>query len=182
MLTLGIPANAVMALMAGALMIQGIQPGPRMVEQQPQLFWGLIASMWIGNLMLLIINLPLIGLWVSLLRVPYRFLFPAILVFCAIGAWSVNNTTFDVYQTVIFGFIGYLLIKLRCEPAPMLIGFVLGPMLEEHLRRALVISRGDPMVFIERPVSAVLLLIGAIALGAMLLPTIRRRKDVALAE
>jgi TctA family transporter len=182
MLTLGIPANAVMALMAGALMIQGIQPGPRMVESQPQLFWGLIASMWIGNLMLLIINLPLIGLWVSLLRVPYRFLYPSILVFCAIGAYSVNNTTFDIYQTVLFGFVGYLLIKLRCEPAPLLIGFVLGPMLEEYLRRTLVISRGDPMVFLERPVSAVLLAIGAVSLGAMLLPRIRRRKDAALAE
>jgi putative tricarboxylic transport membrane protein len=182
MLTLGIPANAVMALMAGALMIQGIQPGPRMVETQPQLFWGLIASMWIGNLMLLIINLPLVGLWVSLLRVPYRFLYPSILVFCAIGVYSVNNTVFDIYQTVLFGFVGYVLIKLRCEPAPLLIGFVLGPMLEEYLRRALVISRGNPMVLIERPVSAVLLLIGAVALLAMLLPQIRRRKDEALAE
>jgi TctA family transporter len=171
-----------MALMAGALMIQGIQPGPRMVESQPHLFWGLIASMWIGNLMLLVINLPLIGIWVSLLRVPYRFLYPAILVFCAIGAYSVNNTNFDIYQTVLFGFIGYVLIKHRCEPAPLLIGFVLGPMLEEYLRRTLVLSRGNPAVFIERPVSAVLLTIGFMALAAMLLPTIRRRKDQALAE
>ena len=182
MLTLGIPANAVMALMAGALMIQGIQPGPRMVETQPELFWGLIASMWIGNLMLLVINLPLIGVWVSLLRVPYRFLFPSILVFCAIGAYSVNNTVFDIYQTVLFGFIGYALIKLRCEPAPLLIGFVLGPMLEEYLRRSLVLSHGNPMVFVERPVSAVLLGIGVAALAAMLLPALRRRKDEALAE
>lgn len=182
MLTLGLPANAVMALMAGALMIQGIQPGPRMVESQPQLFWGLIASMWIGNLMLLIINLPLIGIWVSLLRVPYRFLFPSILVFCAIGAYSVNNTVFDIYQTVLFGFVGYVLIKLKCEPAPLLIGFVLGPMLEEYLRRAMVLSRGNPIVFLERPVSAVLLGIGLLALAAMLLPSIRRRKDEALAE
>lgn len=182
MLTLGLPANAVMALMAGALMIQGIQPGPRMVESQPQLFWGLIASMWIGNLMLLIINLPLIGIWVSLLRVPYRFLYPSILVFCAIGAYSVNNTVFDIYQTVLFGFVGYVLIKLKCEPAPLLIGFVLGPMLEEYLRRALVLSRGNPLVFLERPVSAVLLGIGFLALAAMLLPTVRRRKDEALAE
>ncbi|MCZ8259859.1 MAG: tripartite tricarboxylate transporter permease, partial [Beijerinckiaceae bacterium] len=125
---------------------------------------------------------PLIGLWVSLLRVPYRFLFPSILVFCAIGVYSVNNTAFDIYQTVLFGFIGYLLIKLRCEPAPLLIGFVLGPMLEEYLRRALVISRGSPMVFIERPVSAVLLLIGAVALATMLMPKVRRRKDEALQE
>jgi putative tricarboxylic transport membrane protein len=182
MLTLGLPANAVMALMAGALMIQGIQPGPRMMEAQPQLFWGLIASMWIGNLMLLIINLPLIGVWVSLLRVPYRFLFPAILVFCAIGAYSVNNSSFDIYQTVFFGFAGYLLWKLRCEPAPLLIGFVLGPMLEENLRRAMVLSRGSPMVFLERPVSAALLAIGALALAAMLLPNIRRKKDEAVAE
>jgi putative tricarboxylic transport membrane protein len=182
MLTLGLPANAVMALMAGALMIQGIQPGPRMVESQPQLFWGLIASMWIGNLMLLIINLPLIGIWVSLLRVPYRFLYPSILVFCAIGAYSVNNTVFDIYQTVLFGFVGYVLIKLRCEPAPLLIGFVLGPMLEEYLRRAMVLSRGNPIVFLERPVSAVLLGIGFLALASMLLPSVRRRKDEALAE
>jgi TctA family transporter len=182
MLTLGLPANAVMALMAGALMIQGIQPGPRMVQEQPELFWGLIASMWIGNLMLLIINLPLIGLWVSLLRVPYRFLYPAILVFCAIGAYSVNNTVFDIYLTVFFGFVGYLLIKLRCEPAPLLIGFVLGPMLEEYLRRGLVLSRGSPLVFIERPVSAVLLGISAVVLASMLLPMVRRKKDEALAE
>ncbi|MCP2138522.1 TctA family transporter [Rhizobium sp. SLBN-94] len=182
MLTLGIPANAVMALMIGALMIQGIQPGPTMVEQQPQLFWGLIVSMWIGNLMLLIINLPMIGVWVSLLKVPYRFLYPTILVFCAIGAYSVNNSTFDVYLTVLFGFVGYVLGKLDCEPAPLLIGFVLGPMLEEYLRRAMVLSRGDPMVFIERPVSAILLAIAAIALVAMLVPTIRRKKDEAVEE
>jgi putative tricarboxylic transport membrane protein len=182
MLTLGIPANAVMALMIGALMIHGIQPGPRMAEQQPELFWSLIASMWIGNLMLLVINLPMIGVWVSLLRVPYRFLYPTILVFCAIGVYSVNNSTFDIYQTVLFGFLGYALVKLNCEPAPMLIGFVLGPMLEEYLRRALVLSRGDPSVFIERPVSAILLAIGAIALAAMLLPTLRRKKDEALVE
>lgn len=182
MLTLGIPANAVMALMAGALMIQGIQPGPRMVELQPQLFWGLIASMWIGNLMLLIINLPLIGVWVSLLRVPYRFLFPSILVFCAIGVFSVNNAVFDVFQVVLFGFVGYVLIKLKCEPAPLLIGFVLGPLLEEYMRRSLVLSRGNPMIFVERPVSAILLAIGALALGAMLLPSIRKKKDEAVTE
>src|ERR687894_329143 len=124
-----------MALMVGAMTLHGIVPGPQVMTKLPDLFWGLIASMWIGNLMLLIINLPLIGLWVSLLRVPYRFLYPSILVFCAIGAYSVNNTVFDIYQTVFFGFVGYLLIKLRCEPAPLLIGFVLGPMLEEYLRR-----------------------------------------------
>lgn len=182
MLTLGIPANAVMALMIGALMIQGIQPGPTMVQQQPELFWGLIVSMWIGNLMLLIINLPMIGVWVSLLKVPYRFLYPTILVFCAIGAYSVNNSTFDVYLTVLFGFVGYVLGKLECEPAPLLIGFVLGPMLEEYLRRAMVLSRGDPMVFVERPVSAILLGIAAISLIAMLVPAIRRKKDEAVEE
>ena len=182
LLTLGIPANAVMALMVGALIIQGIQPGPRMVESQPELFWGLIASMWIGNLMLLVINLPMIGMWVSLLRVPYRFLYPAILIFCAIGVYSLNNSAFDVYQTVLFGLFGYLLAKLKFEPAPLLIGFVLGPMMEEHMRRAMLLSRGDAMVFIERPISASLLAIGAIALGAMLLPAIRKKKDEALAE
>ena len=182
MLTLGIPANAVMALMIGALMIQGIQPGPRMIEEQPTLFWGLIASMWIGNLMLLIINLPLIGIWVSLLKVPYKYLYPAILVFCGIGAYSVNNAAFDIYQTVLFGFVGYVLIKLEFEPAPLLIGFVLGPLLEENLKRAMVLSRGDVSVFIERPVSAAFLILGMLALAAMILPAIRRKKDEALAE
>lgn len=182
MLTLGIPANAVMALMIGALMIQGIQPGPRIVETQPQLFWGLIVSMWIGNLMLLVINLPLIGVWVSLLKVPYRYLYPTILVFCGIGVYSVNNSTFDIYTTALFGLVGYVLIKLRCEPAPLLIGFVLGPMLEEYLRRAMVISRGDPSVFVERPVSAILLVIGLAALVTMLLPSLRHKKDQALQE
>jgi len=182
MLTLGIPANAVMALMIGALMIQGIQPGPRMIDEQPTLFWGLIASMWIGNLMLLVINLPLVGVWVSLLKVPYKYLYPAILVFCGIGAYSVNNSAFDVYQTVVFGLIGYALIKLEFEPAPLLIGFVLGPMLEEYLKRAMVLSRGDVSVFIDRPVSAVFLALGALALAAMILPSIRRRKEEAIAE
>ena len=181
LLTLGIPANAVMALMVGALIIQGIQPGPRMVEAQPDLFWGLIASMWIGNVMLLVINLPMIGMWVKLLQVPYKFLYPAILVFCAIGAYSVNNNVFDVYSTAMFAVIGYLFNKLRLEPAPLLIGFVLGPMMEEHLRRAMLLSRGDPMVFLQRPISASMLAIGAVALAAMLLPNLRKGKDSALA-
>jgi TctA family transporter len=181
LLTLGIPANAVMALMVGALIIQGIQPGPRMVESQPDLFWGLIASMWIGNVMLLIINLPLIGMWVKLLEVPYRFLYPSILIFCAIGVYSLQNNVFDVYQTALFGIFGYMCAKLRLEPAPMLIGFVLGPMMEEHLRRAMLLARGDPMVFVQRPISAVLLAIAAIALIAMLLPNLRKKKDEALA-
>ncbi|WP_156373828.1 tripartite tricarboxylate transporter permease [Rhizobium sp. Leaf386] len=182
MLTLGIPANAVMALIIGGLMIHGIQPGPGVIQSQPALFWGLIVSMWIGNLMLLVINLPLIGVWVSLLKLPYRYLYPTILVFCAIGVYSVNYSAFNVFETVLFGLVGYLLYKLRCEPAPLLIGFVLGPMLEEYLRRAMVVSRGDPMVFVERPVSAVLLAIAAAALLAMLLPAIRRKKDEALEE
>ncbi|MBW6399936.1 tripartite tricarboxylate transporter permease [Roseomonas sp. HJA6] len=182
LLTLGIPANAVMALMVGALIIQGIQPGPRMVEAQPDLFWGLIASMWIGNLMLLVINLPMVGMWVKLLAVPYRHMYPSIMIFCAIGVYSLQNNVFDVYQTVVFGIFGYLCSKLRLEGAPMLIGFVLGPMMEEHLRRAMLLSRGDPMVFIERPISATMLGIAAVALVAMLLPNIRKGKDAALAE
>ena len=180
LLTLGIPANAVMALMVGALIIQGIQPGPRMVEAQPDLFWGLIASMWIGNVMLLVINLPMIGMWVKLLQVPYKFLYPAILVFCSIGAYSINNNVFDVYLTVFFAVFGYMCNKLKLEPAPLLIGFVLGPMMEEHLRRAMLLSRGDPMVFLQRPISASMLAIGAIAMGAMLLPNLRKGKEAAL--
>lgn len=182
LLTLGIPANAVMALMVGALIIQGIQPGPRMVEAQPELFWGLIASMWVGNLMLLVINLPMIGLWVKLLQVPYKYMYPSILVFIAIGSYSINNNVFDVYQALAFGILGYLFSKLRMEPAPLLIGFVLGPMMEEHLRRAMLLSRGDVMVFVERPISATLLGIGFIALATMLLPNIRKKKNEALAE
>jgi putative tricarboxylic transport membrane protein len=180
LLTLGIPSNAVMALMTGALIIQGIQPGPRMVEAQPQLFWGLICSMWIGNVMLLIINLPLIGIWVQLLRVPYRFLYVGILIFCAIGSYTLNNNVFDVYLLLIVSIVGYVLAKLRLEPAPLLLGFVLGPMMEEHLRRAMLLSRGDPSTFIERPISATLLALGAIALGLMLLPNIRRQKEEAM--
>ena len=182
LLTLGIPANAVMALMVGALIIQGIQPGPRMVEAQPDLFWGLICSMWIGNLMLLVINLPLIGMWVKLLQVPYKYLYPAILIFCAIGVYSLNNSVFDIYQTLLFGVLGYVFSKLSLPGAPLLIGFVLGPMMEEHLRRAMLLSRGDPIVFVERPISATLLAIAALALGAMLLPNLRKNKDKALAE
>jgi TctA family transporter len=153
-----------------------------MVEAQPDLFWGLICSMWVGNLMLLIINLPMIGMWVKLLEVPYRFLYPSILVFCAIGAYSINNNVFDVYLTVFFGLFGYLCSKLRLEGAPLLIGFVLGPMMEEHLRRAMLLSRGDPMVFFERPISASMLAIAAIALLAMLLPGLRTKKEAAMAE
>jgi putative tricarboxylic transport membrane protein len=180
LLTLGIPSNAVMALMVGALIIQGIQPGPRMVEAQPDLFWGLICSMWIGNVMLLVINLPMIGMWVKLLQVPYRHLYPAILVFCSIGVYSTNNNVFDVYQTVVFGVLGYMFSKLKMEPAPLLIGFVLGPMMEEHLRRAMLLSRGDPTVFIERPISATMLGIAVLTLGLMLMPSLRKGKDEAI--
>ena len=181
LLTLGIPANAVMALMVGALIIQGIQPGPRMVEAQPDLFWGLIASMWIGNVMLLVINLPMIGMWVKLLQVPYKYLYPSILAFCCIGVYSLNNNVFDVYMTVLFAVFGYMCSKLKMEPAPLLIGFVLGPMMEEHLRRAMLLSRGDPMVFLQRPISATMLGIGAIALIAMALPNLRKGKEAAMA-
>ncbi|NMJ40849.1 tripartite tricarboxylate transporter permease [Roseomonas sp. JC162] len=182
LLTLGIPSNSVMALMVGALIIQGIQPGPRMVTAQPELFWGLIASMWIGNLMLLVINLPMIGLWVKLLQVPYRFMYPSIMIFCAIGAYSINNNLFDVYAVAVFGAFGYLLSKLALEGAPLLLGFVLGPMMEEHLRRAMLLSRGDPMVFLERPISATLLALAAIALFLMMSPSLRRGKSIAVAE
>jgi TctA family transporter len=181
LLTLGIPSNAVMALMVGALIIQGIQPGPRMVEAQPDLFWGLIASMWVGNLMLLVINLPMIGMWVKLLQVPYKFLYPSILVFCCIGVYSLNNNVFDVYMTILFTVFGYMCAKLKLEPAPLLIGFVLGPMMEEHLRRAMLLSRGDPLVFLQRPISATMLGIATVALLLMALPNVRKGKDSAMA-
>src|SRR5690606_3383526 len=173
LLTMGIPANPVMALMIGAMIIQGIVPGPNVAAEQPALFWGVIASMWIGNLMLIVLNLPLIGLWVRLLTVPYYVLFPAIMSFCAIGVYSVNSNVFDLYAVAFFGFIGYVLTKLRCEPAPLLLGFVLGPLLEEHLRRAMILSRGDAMTFLNRPISATLLAIALAVLIVVLLPSVR---------
>jgi putative tricarboxylic transport membrane protein len=179
MLTLGIPSNPVMALMIGAMIIQGIQPGPLVVTEQPALFWGIIASMWIGNLFLLVLNLPLIGIWVRIITVPYHLLYPAILVFCAIGVFSLNNTEFDIYLMAIFGLVGYLLSKLDCEPAPMLLGFILGPMMEEYLRRALLLSRGDPLTFIQRPISATMLVLAALAMAVVLLPAIRKTRDEA---
>lgn len=182
MLTLGIPSNPVMALMIGALIIQGITPGPNVVTEKPDLFWGIIASMWIGNLMLVLLNLPLIGMWVRLLTVPYHVLFPAIVAFCCIGVYSVNNNTFDVYTMALFGLAGYLLVKLDCEPAPLLLGFVIGPMLEEYLRRAMLISRGDPLVFVTRPISATLLLIAAVALVVVLLPSVSKTREEAFKE
>ena len=157
LLTLGIPPNAVMALMVGAMTIHNIQPGPQVMTSNPELFWGLIASMWIGNLMLVILNLPLIGMWIKLLTVPYRWLFPAIVLFCAIGVYSTNNNTFDIWMVGVFGLVGYMFHKLGCEPAPLLLGFILGPMMEENLRRAMLLSRGDWSVFVTRPISAGLL-------------------------
>jgi putative tricarboxylic transport membrane protein len=159
-LSLGIPGDAVMALMLGALIIHGIQPGPLLMTQQPELFWGLIVSFGIGNIMLMVLNLPLIGLWVAILRIPYRVLYPAILVFISLGVYSVNNNTFDVFMVAIIGSVGYVLAVLKFEAAPMLLGFVLGPLMEENLRRALLLSRGDMMTFIERPISAGFLLFG----------------------
>ncbi|MBB3899362.1 tripartite tricarboxylate transporter permease [Roseococcus suduntuyensis] len=153
-LTLGIPGDAVMALMLGAMIIAGVQPGPRLITEHPEIFWGLVASFWIGNVLLVILNLPLIGMWVKLLQIPYRFLFPSILMFIAIGVFSVNNNTFDIFMVLIFGVFGYFLMLLRFEPAPLLLGYILGPLMEEHLRRAMLLSRGDATVFVTRPISA----------------------------
>jgi len=182
MLTLGIPSNPVMALMIGAMIIQGIQPGPAVMTEQPALFWGLIVSMWIGNLFLVVLNLPMIGLWVRMIMVPYQYLFPAILLFCAIGVFSLNNSQFDVYLMALFGLFGYLCAKLGAEPAPMLLGFIIGPMMEEYLRRALLLSRSDPMVFVERPVSAVMLAMAVLAMTVVLLPSLRRKREEAFKE
>jgi putative tricarboxylic transport membrane protein len=179
MLTLGIPPNPVMALMVGAMTIKGIQPGPQVMTSNPQLFWGLIASMWVGNLMLIVLNLPLIGMWIKLLTVPYRFLFPAILTFCCIGLYTLNNSSFDVYIAVIFGLIGYLFYKLGCEPAPLLLGFILGPMMEENLRRALLLSRGDWSTFLTRPLSSGLLIASALMIVIVALPSIKAKRQEA---
>ena len=168
--------------MVGAMTIHNIQPGPQVMTSNPELFWGLIASMWIGNLMLVILNLPLIGIWIKLLTVPYRWLFPSIVLFCAIGVYSTNNTTFDIWMVGIFGFIGYIFIKLGTEPAPLLLGFILGPMMEEYLRRALLLSRGDWTVFVTRPLSASLLLGAAILLSIVLLPSIKAKREEAFVE
>ena len=182
MLTLGIPPNAVMALMVGAMTIKGIQPGPQVMTSNPELFWGLIASMWVGNAMLVILNLPLIGIWIKLLTVPYRFLFPAIVVFCSIGSYTLNNSSFDVYMTAGFTAVGYLFYKLGCEPAPLLLGFILGPMMEENLRRALLLSRGDWSTFATRPLSAGLLVAAALMIVIVMLPSIKNKRDEAFHE
>jgi TctA family transporter len=175
-LTLGIPGSATMALMMGAMIMQGITPGPQVMSANPELFWGIVASMWLGNLMLLVLNLPLVGLWVRLLRVPYRWLFPTIIMFCCIGNYSVSNNAVDVYLCAAVGVLGYVLVKLECEPAPLLLGYVLGPLMEEYLRRALLLSRGDPGVFFTRPISLAFMLATALLLAAMIAPAARRKK------
>jgi len=182
LLTLGIPPNAVMALMVGAMTIHNIQPGPQVMTSNPELFWGLIASMWIGNLMLIILNLPLIGIWIKLLSVPYRWLFPAIVLFCALGVYTTNNNTFDIWMVALFGVIGYIFIKLGVEPAPLLLGFILGPMMEENLRRALLLSRGDWSVLVTRPLSATLLAIAAVLLIIVLMPAVKAKREEAFVE
>jgi len=182
LLTLGIPSNPVMALMIGAMMIHNIQPGPQIVINQPELFWGMIASMWIGNLMLVVFNLPLIGMWVKLLSVPYRMLYPSILLFCGIGIYTLSYSTFDIYLAVLFGFLGYLFAKLDCEAAPLMLGFILGPMMEETLRRALLLSRGDPSVFVTNPISLCMLATAAILLGVVILPTVRKKREDVFVE
>ncbi len=182
LLTLGIPPNAVMALMVGAMTIHGIIPGPQVMTKNPELFWGMIASMWIGNAMLVIINLPLVGMWVKLLKVPYRLMFPAILIFCSIGIYSINNSIQDVYFTAFFALVGYIMIKLGYEPAPMLLGFVLGKLMEEKLRQALILSRGSFTTFIERPVSATLLAVALLMLVIALLPSMSKKREQAFQE
>jgi TctA family transporter len=182
LLTLGLPSNPVMALMMGAMIIQGIEPGAAVMTKRPDLFWGMVASMWIGNLMLLVINLPMIGVWVKLLSVPYRLLYPAVLLFCVIGVYSTNANFAQVALTAVFAVFGYVLLKLGCEPAPMVLGFILGPLMEENLRRSLVISRGDPMVFVQQPISATLLALTVAAVALIVLPQIRRKREEAFQE
>jgi TctA family transporter len=182
LLTMGIPTNPLMALMIGALMIQGIQPGPSVIREQPALYWGVVASMWIGNLMLVVINLPLVGMWASLLRVPYRLLFPAIILFCCIGAYGSSNSVFSVWLMLGWGALGYFFNKVGVQPAPMVLGFVLGPLLEENFRRAMLLSGGDPLVFIQRPISATLLAVAAILLVVLVFPAIRQKREAALQE
>ena len=177
MLTLGLPASGVMALMLGALTMQGIQPGPEVMTQRPDLFWGLIASMWIGNLMLVILNLPLVGVWVWMLKVPYRLLFPSIMVFSAIGIYSLSSSPFEIYMTAFFGVLGFVLVKLGFNMAPLLLGFVLGPLLEENLRRSMLMSRADPTIFFTRPLSLVFIVATVVILVVVLAPTFRNRRD-----
>jgi putative tricarboxylic transport membrane protein len=182
LLTLGIPGNAIMALMVGAMMIQGIQPGPQVMTNQPQLFWGVVASMWLGNLMLIVLNLPLIGLWVSLLRVPYRLMFPAIVLFCCIGTYSITNSVFDVWVMLLFGALGIFFHKVGAEPAPFVLGFILGPLMEENFRRAMYLSRGDALIFLQRPISAFLLVLALGLLVILVLPAVQAKREEVFRE
>jgi len=182
LLTLGIPSNPVSALMVGAMIVHGIQPGPSVITEQPALFWGMIVSMWIGNLFLVILNYPLIGMWVRMIMIPYQFLYPGILVFCAIGVFSLKNTEFDIYFMALFGALGYLLSKLGGEPAPMLLAFILGPLMEEYLRRAMLLSRGNPWVFVQRPISATLLVLAGLAMCSVLIPAFSKTREEAFVE
>ena len=182
LLTLGIPGNAVIALMAGAMMIHGVQPGPQVMSSNPDLFWGVIASMILGNIMLVVINLPLVFVWVKLLSIPYRLFYPAILVFCCIGVYTINYAVFDIIMMIVFGFMGYLLLRWKFEPAPLLLAFILGPLLEENFRRALNISFGDFMVFVERPISATLLAIAAVLICVMVMPALRKKRQDTFTE
>ena len=181
LLTLGLPSNPIMALMMGAMVIQGMQPGSAVMTSRPDLFWGMVASMWIGNLMLVIINLPMVGLWVKLLSVPYRMLYPAILLFCVIGVYGLNSNWVMMAMTTVFAIFGYVLVRVGCEPAPMILGFLLGPLMEENLRRSLVLSRGDPLIFIQRPISATLLVLCVLLIVITVLPSIRKSREVAFA-
>ena len=181
-LTLGIPGSGTMALMLGALTIYGIQPGPRVMTSHPDLFWGLVASMWIGNLILVVLNLPLVGIWVQMLKTPYRMLYPSIVVLCCVGAYTLSNSTTDVILMAVFGVVGYVMVKLECEPAPLLLGFVLGPMMEENLRRSMLLSRGDPSIFVTQPISLGLLICAAVLLLLLVVPSIRAKRSEAIAE
>ena len=182
MLTLGIPSNPVMALMIGAMIIQGIQPGPQVMTERPELFWGMIASMWVGNVMLVLLNLPLIGIWVRLLKVPYRLLYPAILMFCCVGVYSLSSSVVDIVLMAFFGLLGYILIKLECEPAPFLLAFVLGPLMEEELRRSINTARGDWSVFVSRPLSLALLVVATVLLLLVVAPSLRKKREEAFQE
>ena len=182
LLTLGLPSSPVMALMIGALMMQGLQPGPQLIGEKPELFWGLVASMWVGNLMLVVLNLPLVGIWARMLTVPYRLLYPSIILICCIGVYSIKNDAFDVIIATVFGLFGYFMSRLKCEPAPMLLGFILGTHIEENLRRALVISHGDPAVFIDRPISLTFLVLTLGLIVVLAAPAIRSAREKVFAE
>ena len=182
MLTLGLPGTATMALMIGALVVQGVQPGPEILSQQPALFWGLVVSMWLGNLMLLFLNLPLVGMWAKLISVPYHFLFPTICVFMAIGVYSINNSVFDVYMMALFGVLGYFFKRMGAEPAPLILAMILGPMAEEYLRRTLLISHGDASVFFTSPLSLGTLVVAALLLLSIVSPRFRKVREEGLQD